>query len=132
MVRRCNDGWTAHELPAIIAAVLGVVVALSVLMVVGGYLVMYALSQLHVAHDPHFAVPAAARMGDQRAISDRTKRSKAAGLRSSFAGIEPPSWAIRSRTTSSSSARSSASESLAMISGETPFGANSPAQTLIS
>ena len=36
---RCDNGWTAHELPAIIAAVLGVVVALSVLMVVVGYLV---------------------------------------------------------------------------------------------
>jgi len=38
MVRTLRQWLETHELPAIIAAVLGVVVALSVLMVVGGYL----------------------------------------------------------------------------------------------
>jgi len=38
MVRAWRQWLETHELPAIIAAVLGVVVALSVLMVVGGYL----------------------------------------------------------------------------------------------
>jgi len=38
MVRALRQWLETHELPAIIAAVLGVVVALSVLMVVGGYL----------------------------------------------------------------------------------------------
>jgi hypothetical protein len=40
MVRALRQWLDAHELPAIIAAVLGVVIALSVLMVVGGYLVV--------------------------------------------------------------------------------------------
>jgi hypothetical protein len=40
MVRALRQWLEAHELPAIIAAVLGVVIALSVLMVVGGYLVV--------------------------------------------------------------------------------------------
>jgi len=40
MVRALRQWLEAHELPAIIAAVLGVVMALSVLMVVGGYLVV--------------------------------------------------------------------------------------------
>ena len=39
MVRALQQWLETHELPAIIAAVLGVVVALSVLMVVVGYLV---------------------------------------------------------------------------------------------
>jgi hypothetical protein len=39
MVRALRQWLDAHELPAIIAAVLGVVVAFSVLFVVGGYLV---------------------------------------------------------------------------------------------
>lgn len=39
MVRALRQWLETHELPAIIAAVLGVVMALSVLMVVGGYLV---------------------------------------------------------------------------------------------
>ena len=38
MVKALQRWLDAHQLPAIIAAVLGVVVALSVLMVVGGYL----------------------------------------------------------------------------------------------
>jgi len=38
MVRALRQWLETHELPAIIAAVLGMVVALSVLMVVGGYL----------------------------------------------------------------------------------------------
>ena len=37
MVRALRQWLETHELPAIIAAVLGVVVALSVLLVVGGY-----------------------------------------------------------------------------------------------
>ena len=40
MVRALRQWLENHELPAIIAAVLGVVMALSVLMVVGGYLVV--------------------------------------------------------------------------------------------
>jgi len=39
MVRALRQWLDAHELPAIIAAVLGVVIAFSVLFVVGGYLV---------------------------------------------------------------------------------------------
>ena len=39
MVRALRQWLESHELPAIIAAVLGVVMALSVLMVVVGYLV---------------------------------------------------------------------------------------------
>ena len=39
MVRALRQWLENHELPAIIAAVLGAVMALSVLMVVGGYLV---------------------------------------------------------------------------------------------
>ena len=38
MVKALQRWLDTHQLPAIIAAVLGVVVALSVLMVVGGYL----------------------------------------------------------------------------------------------
>ena len=38
MVKALRQWLENHQLPAIIAAVLGVVVALSVLMVVGGYL----------------------------------------------------------------------------------------------
>ncbi|MDE5456624.1 hypothetical protein GWE18_28115 [Bradyrhizobium sp. CSA112] len=38
MVRALRQWLENHELPAIIAAVLGVVVTLSVLLVVGGYL----------------------------------------------------------------------------------------------
>jgi hypothetical protein len=38
MVRALRHWLETHELPAIIAAVLGVVIALSVLFVVGGYL----------------------------------------------------------------------------------------------
>ena len=38
MVKALRQWLDTHELPAIIAAVVGVVVALSVLMVVGGYL----------------------------------------------------------------------------------------------
>jgi len=38
MVRALRQWLETHELPAIIAAVLGVVAARSVLMVVGGYL----------------------------------------------------------------------------------------------
>ena len=38
MVRALRQWLETHELPAIIAAVLGVVAALSVLLVVGGYL----------------------------------------------------------------------------------------------
>jgi hypothetical protein len=38
MARALRQWLDTHQLPAIIAAVLGVVVALSVLMVVGGYL----------------------------------------------------------------------------------------------
>lgn len=38
MVKALRQWLDNHQLPAIIAAVLGVVVALSVLMVVGGYL----------------------------------------------------------------------------------------------
>jgi len=38
MVRALRQWLETHELPAIIAAVLGLVMALSVLMVVGGYL----------------------------------------------------------------------------------------------
>jgi hypothetical protein len=37
MVKALRQWLDTHELPAIIAAVVGVVVALSVLMVVGGY-----------------------------------------------------------------------------------------------
>ena len=37
MVKALRHWLDTHELPAIIAAVVGVVVALSVLMVVGGY-----------------------------------------------------------------------------------------------
>ncbi len=40
MVKALRQWLDTHELPAIIAAVLGVVVAISVLMVVGGYLVV--------------------------------------------------------------------------------------------
>lgn len=40
MVRALRQWLETHELPAITAAVLGVVMALSVLMVVGGYLVV--------------------------------------------------------------------------------------------
>ena len=38
MVRALRQWLETHELPAIIAAVLGVIAVLSVLMVVGGYL----------------------------------------------------------------------------------------------
>jgi hypothetical protein len=38
MVKALRQWLDTHELPAIIAAVVGVVVALSVLLVVGGYL----------------------------------------------------------------------------------------------
>jgi len=38
MVKALRQWLDTHELPAIIAAVVGVVVAISVLMVVGGYL----------------------------------------------------------------------------------------------
>ena len=38
MVRALRQWLDTHELPAIIAAVLGVIIALSVLIVVGGYL----------------------------------------------------------------------------------------------
>ena len=38
MVRALRQWLDTHELPAIIAAVLGVILALSVLIVVGGYL----------------------------------------------------------------------------------------------
>ena len=40
MVRALQQWLDNHELPAIIAAVLGVIIALSVLIVVGGYLVV--------------------------------------------------------------------------------------------
>ncbi|WP_283807379.1 hypothetical protein [Bradyrhizobium jicamae] len=40
MVRALRQWLETHELPAIIAAVLGVVIALSVLFVVGGYLIV--------------------------------------------------------------------------------------------
>ena len=40
MVRALRQWLNTHELPAIIAAVLGVVIALSVLFVVGGYLIV--------------------------------------------------------------------------------------------
>ncbi len=40
MVRALRQWLDTHELPAIIAAVLGVVLALSVLMVGGGYLLV--------------------------------------------------------------------------------------------
>ena len=40
MVRALQQWLNTHELPAIIAAVLGVIIALSVLIVVGGYLVV--------------------------------------------------------------------------------------------
>ena len=40
MVRALRQWLDTHELPAIIAAVLGVIIALSVLIVVGGYLVV--------------------------------------------------------------------------------------------
>jgi hypothetical protein len=39
MVSALRQWLEAHELPAIIAAVLGVVILLSVLLVVGGYLI---------------------------------------------------------------------------------------------
>ena len=44
MVKALRQWLDNHQLPAIIAAVLGVVLALSVLMVVGGYLVAKGLS----------------------------------------------------------------------------------------
>ena len=40
MVRALRQWLDTHELPAIIAAVLGVIVTLSVLIVVGGYLMV--------------------------------------------------------------------------------------------
>jgi hypothetical protein len=40
MVRTLRQWLETHELPAIIAAVLGVIVALSALIVVGGYLLV--------------------------------------------------------------------------------------------
>jgi len=40
MVRALRQWLDTHELPAIIAAVLGVILALSVLIVVGGYFVV--------------------------------------------------------------------------------------------
>ena len=40
MVRALRQWLEAHELPAIIAGVLGVIVALSALLVVGGYLLV--------------------------------------------------------------------------------------------
>lgn len=40
MVRALRQWLETHELPAIIAAVLGVIVALSALIVVGGYLLV--------------------------------------------------------------------------------------------
>ena len=40
MVRALQHWLEAHELPAIIAAVLGIIIALSVLFVVGGYFVV--------------------------------------------------------------------------------------------
>src|SRR4051812_33782557 len=80
----------------------------------------------------YFSAPAAGRIGAQRAISERTKRSKAAGRRSALVGIEPPSLVRVSRTVASSSALSSASASFAISSGGVPLGANSPAQTLMS
>ena len=40
MVRALRQWLEAHELPAIIAAVLGVVIALSLLLVGGGYLLV--------------------------------------------------------------------------------------------
>ena len=40
MVRALQQWLETHELPAIIAAVLGVIVALSTLIVVGGYLMV--------------------------------------------------------------------------------------------
>src|SRR5215813_11528821 len=80
----------------------------------------------------YLSVLVAARIGAQRATSDRTKRSNAVGLRSAFVGIAPPSWANVWRTEASSSALSRASASLATTAGEVPLGAKSPAQTLIS
>ena len=44
MVKALRRWLNNHQLPAIIAAVLGAVVALSVLIVVGGYLAAKALS----------------------------------------------------------------------------------------
>jgi hypothetical protein len=40
MVRALRQWLEAHELPAIIASVLGVIILLSVLLVVGGYLIV--------------------------------------------------------------------------------------------
>ena len=40
MVRALQQWLETHELPAIIAAVLGIIIALSVLIVVGGYFVV--------------------------------------------------------------------------------------------
>jgi hypothetical protein len=40
MVKALRQWLDAHELPAIIAGVLGVIVLLSVLLVVGGYLIV--------------------------------------------------------------------------------------------
>ncbi len=40
MVRALRQWLEAHELPAIIAGVLGVVIAFSLLLVVGGYLLV--------------------------------------------------------------------------------------------
>jgi hypothetical protein len=40
MVKALRQWLEAHELPAIIAGVLGVIVLLSVLLVVGGYLIV--------------------------------------------------------------------------------------------
>src|SRR5262249_29116075 len=67
-------------------------------------------------------------MGDQRAISALTRRLNAAGLRSSFAGIEAPRLARRFATEGSSRALSSATEILPTISFATPLGAKTPAQ----
>ena len=60
MVKALRQWLDTHELPAIIAAVVGVVVALSVLMVVGGYLAVAPRANFMRRPPLHFAVPAAA------------------------------------------------------------------------
>src|SRR5262245_21498294 len=74
--------------------------------------------------------PAAFRMGVQRATSLLTKLARASGERPAWSGITLPSSSRRFRVASSSSALTSVSLSLAMISLGVPLGANSAFQAL--
>src|SRR5215471_6900084 len=80
----------------------------------------------------HFAPTVdARRMVDQRAVSDFTKASNFAGVRSALGGIVAPSSDNRFTTVGSSRLRSRAAASLSTISLGVPLGAKMPAQMLM-